>query len=245
MTIFKKIINQTLNKVKDNHIIVDESIRFKIDLSKLKKLNESSVLINLKNKNIGDYGNHNHLSDLLHQATAKTINDQEKKYIHHYTCHDEDANKNYSERLNHSLINGTALHDHDQKIHDTIMKHAKPSGYSFHLFSGVKRNFKKMSEESGSDTFHFPAHTSTTHDIEIAYEFASKKRDDKNNMHLIHIHVKPQDKVLHISRFSENPYEHETILPAGTTLKYHGTTTEKRGKYFTQHIHHMTIHSQK
>jgi hypothetical protein len=251
MISFKKFINRAFNKTENKYIILNEPIHFKKHQMKIKEINESisnsKILNDLKYKNLEKYGGRERLSEILHNSTAKNLNKDEIKHIHYFTSDISHFNKTYrngSTRLNYSLINGTALHDHDQKIHDTIMKHAKPSGHSFHLFSGDKRDFKKISKRSGSNIFYCPAHTSATHAIEVAHGFAHEKRDEKNNMHFIHIHVNPHDKILHVSHYSENPDEHETIIPAGTTLKYHGTTVEKN-EMNTYHIHHMTIHSQK
>ena len=150
--------------------------------------------------------------------------------------------------LNKNLVKGVPLEKlvkRDQETHKMIMEHSKPSGHEVHLFSGTGRNFENLNKHTKDNIFHFPAHTSLTHHRAVAAEFATDKAmtNDLDNAHMMHIHVKPHDKILHVSRVSDMPSEYETILPAGTKLKYHGSSDHKYDDC-NYKLHHFTVHSQ-
>lgn len=180
-------------------------------------------------------GDHEKLSEKLSAATLK---DTDKESLNHFKRYSSGNARsgNRSASLNKALIKNKPLSNADQKIHDSIMKHAKPSGHEFHTFSGVSTDFGKLAKESKDHILHSPAHISTSHSVEEAQHFSEKHSD--GFYHHIHIHIKPHDKILHISSVSEKPHEHETIIPAGTKLKYHGTTKHDDIDKF----HHFTIH---
>jgi hypothetical protein len=154
---------------------------------------------------------------------------------------DKNIMKNYikdSSDLNDSLINGHELNDKEKEIHNTILKHSKPLGQKVHLYSGTSKDFGKMARASKDGIIVSPAHISTTHSFNIAKRFAGMDNENykENNKHMIHIHTKPTDKGFYVNNFAE----HETILPAGTKLKYsHSTIHKFKNKNYK--IHHFSI----
>ena len=174
------------------------------------------------------------ISDKL-KHTHEGMTDREKLKINSYTRNSYD--------LNHKLIHGKELDSHEKDMHDTILKHAKPAKHEVHLYSGTGRDFGKMAGESEDKVLHSPAHISMTHSLKTARAFSMS--DKSGNRHLIHLHVKPHDKVLHIGDLSNSPSERETVLPAGTKIKHSHTdeyTSPDNGHKYT--VHHFTVHSQ-
>ncbi len=249
----------TFRKTKDGHIILDEPIHFKmgqqsINTKERLKEDASDNKDHLKaaiEYNDEKHGSDDNLSRKLHKATADDLDDESKDNIRSYTGSSKtngDQTGSYS--LNSHLSKGHKPKGDDLKMHSTIMKHAKPSGHEFHTFSGTSRDFSEIAKNSKDGIIHSPAHTSVTHDPEVAKDFADRKFNRGTNLeagrHLIHIHVKPHDKILHVSQHSEHRTEAETIIPAGTKLKYHHTSIHTHDGYYKRkyNVHHFTIHSQ-
>lgn len=237
----------TYRKTKEGYIILDGSIRFinKQDVKESESADDDVKTAAAYNQN--HHGFLYELSDKLHGATAMKLG-TDWKHMRKFTSHDDNINRTGSYSLNNKLVEGQPLTGSDRHMHDAIMKHAKPSGYEFHVFSGTSRDFEAISKNSKDRVIHMPAHTSTTHSLPIAREFACTKFDTPQRgdyPHLIHIHVKPHDKVLHVSKYAPKEFskEHETIIPAGTKLKYSHSSNHSDGldKY---RVHHFTIHSQ-
>ena len=140
-----------------------------------------------------------------------------------------------------------------RKTHEALMANMKPTGQSVHLFSGVGHDFGEIAKQSKDGIIHSPAFISATHNIDVAKVFAHDNMPDGrdgNLAHMVKIHVKPHQKILHASDHSDYPAEHESIVPAGTKLKYShtsehhyrhnpdGSTPQKR----RMKIHHFEIH---
>lgn len=183
------------------------------------------------------------VSDKLHERNS--FDDHDTHILHKYT-----GVEPHSEDINTHLIRFSEtkkLPKNLEEIHETIKKHIKPLGHSVHLFSGIATSLAEKLPKNPGDILHSPAHISMSHSPRTARTYM--KYDDDFNAHMIHIHTKPSDKGLHISRISEFPNEHETILPAGTNLKYHGTSTIPVKNFYSSpnaniKIHHFSIHSQ-
>ena len=147
-----------------------------------------------------------------------------------------------------------------QRQHDAIMQNLHPPGQSLSLFTGTPHDFGSMAKESKDGIIHSPAHISASHDISVGMHFARQgagwsgeaqpgvKEDDA---HMVHIRVKPHNKIMHMSHHSRYPAEHESIVPAGTKLKYshsttHWTKREADGGPGSERrrvqIHHFDIH---
>ena len=219
---------------------------------KFKKSFESSTYRNISTaflfedvQKVIDYNKEKHgslkdLSDTLHNATTKNIPKSDLEHIHRYTA-GSDRDRTGSYRLNKALADGKDIHINDMPSHRAIMQHSKPSGHEFHAFSGTIRNFSKLAPHSKDGILHLPAHTSTSHSYHVAKHFAEEKMSDNNKdeTHVLHIHIKPHDKILNTSHITEYHGEHESIIPAGTKIKHTGTS-----EHDGIHIHHFTIHSQ-
>ena len=183
----------------------------------------------------------NEIANKLHARTANSVSPKEKSIIRGYASG--------SAVLNKSLMSGSKLGERAQLVHDTIKKHAKPAGMEVHLYSGTgPTDFSALAKKSKDGILHSPAHISASHDKHVADEFAFHG-DRTKGKHMIKIHVQPHDKILHISKLSQFPEEKETIIPAGTKLKYSHTEDGHIGdKHLAAgkpiKIHHFTIHSQ-
>jgi hypothetical protein len=182
---------------------------------------------------------HDELSQRLH---ATTTADMPKDDVHHLKGYTR-----WSARLNKDLIQQRDLEPASKNIHEAIMRNAKSIGHKVTLYSGTgPHDFSKLAMMSRDAVLHCPAHISATHDRNIADEFAF--HGAKTAKHMIAIHMKPSDKALHVSRISASPDEHETIVPAGTRLKYSHTEEASmsnpnfEGKPVK--VHHFTIHEQ-
>ena len=190
------------------------------------------------------------MSEKLHNATAHTIKplSADQAGVERYVEN--------SSGLNHSLIHhGEPTRNADKDAHDAIMKHAKPTGMHFHVFSGVSPELGELASKHEKGTvFHSKAHLSTTHSERIVNKFSTKHEPDDDGIHpAFHIHVKPHDKVLHVSHFGEYADEHETVIPAGTKLKKVGEYDHVMGprgahdrddRKAKVRVHHFEIHSQ-
>ncbi|NDB84299.1 MAG: hypothetical protein EB127_16575 [Alphaproteobacteria bacterium] len=139
----------------------------------------------------------------------------------------------------------------ESKVHSTISKLANhPIGHEHSVFSGLGFDPRKVVDKK-NNTLYSPAHISTSHHPGTARKFANMHRDDYekgNEAHLMHIRLKPTDKAYHVGKYSKESSEHETIIPAGTTLRYLGSTYHKDpdegdpdGPGVPWHLHHFEI----
>jgi len=235
-------------KTKDGYVIVDEPIHYKNGKSKIQESAHKDEFKAAVEHNQKHHGSDEDLSVKLHKKQGAHISGTEDEaHIHRYTDDADDGTEHTgSRRLNRSLIRGTPPHHmdrEDEKTHKAIMKHAGPSGHEYHVFSGTSRNFEEIAHHEKTNKFHFPAHTSATHSEKTAKQFAiGKKEPDRETYHIMHVHVKPHNKVLHTSGLSQYPHEHETIIPAGTNMKYSHTSDHKDptdGKHYKVHHFHI------
>lgn len=189
------------------------------------------------------------ISSDLHKGQEEPTRGQ-KTHIKKYSAGDTGGDaSSVSGKITKKLIenhkNGKAptegMSKGEKNIHETISSLAsKPIGKEVHLYSGVGFNPSELANKSKDKVIHSPAHISATHEAEIARSF-TENHDEK---HIMHIHMKPHDKGFHVGSHSENDHEHETIIPAGTKLKYHNTTQHVDDDGNTHNVHHFTIHSQ-
>lgn len=194
------------------------------------------------------------ISKTLHSKQPKPSR-TEVNHIKSYT-EGEEGSGFHSYPINQQLIDNhkegkPATHGmerYHKNIHNTISKLAShPLGHEVHLYSGTGFDPQKAASESKNGIIHTPAHISTTHDIHTAATFSgiSSAWNEGNKAHIMHIHAKASDKGFHIGKRTANPGEHETVIPAGTKLKYSHTTMHNDGYNDTEyHVHHFTIHHQ-
>lgn len=245
---------EKIKKTKDGYVIIDEPLTFKKSL-KEDSTTKTSVLHAAINHNYDMHGDNGDLGYKLRKVAEKSLYPHEKEHAHQassdryhikrYTEFDGDKGTNGSTSLNYKLVHNHKLDSHEQAMHNAIKNHATPSGHEFHTFSGSSRDFEHLAKHTKDNIFHAPVHTSTSHDIETAKEFAHGKAESREieQRHLMHIHVKPHDKVLHVASESDHPEEHETIIPSGTKLKYHNSSHETIDNRKFK-VHHFSIHSQ-
>lgn len=205
---------------------------------------------------------YNKISQDLSKA-QHTPTDDEKHHIKAFTTYSGVLNKklikNHQENkpdhhgLTHSDAPKAKWDTHEKTIHEHIKKlGSKPIGKELHVYSGVGFDPAKAAKASKNNTLHSPAHISTSHDIETAHEFTREHntKDDQGKRvdHIMHIHLKPTDKGYHIGKKASAPNrdQNETVLPAGTKLKYSHTTQHDNGYGDANHyaaVHHFTIHT--
>ena len=200
------------------------------------------------------------LSKIQHQPTP-----EEKQHIKAFTDYSGDLNekliKNHKENKpeHHGLTQSdkprVKYDTHEKSIHEHIKRLAsKPIGKELHVYSGTGFDPSKAAKESKDGILHSPAHMSTSHDVDVADEFASqhtqKDENGKKTRHIMHVHLKPTDKAFHIGKkaTADFRYQNETVLPAGTKLKYSHTTHHDSGyndpNFPHISVHHFTIHHQ-
>jgi hypothetical protein len=195
---------------------------------------------------------HQKISDTLHSKQTPPTK-VEKKHLSDYT-EGEEGSGTHSYNLNQVLIHNhkkgnpptTGMTGHEKALHHTMTKlTSKPLGHEVHLYSGVGFNPKAAAKKSKEGVIHLPAHISMSHHSEIATGFANINHDLENTgRHVIHVHAKASDKGYHIGKYSNAHAEHETVLPAGTKLKYSHSTAHKDDEGNKINIHHFTVHSQ-
>jgi hypothetical protein len=216
-------------------------ISFKEFTKKLISINEisESWLDHNENEHLGK--TNDEISNKLKQKQPE-LSKTEKEHITHYSSHSDDSN--------HYLMD---THKTKEPIkYDAVkdrIKHLKnatshPIGHQVHLYSGLNFNpYEHMDKKT--KILHLPAFTSTSHDKTVARNFAMEKYwTEKGPKHILHIHMKPTDKGVHINHETNFDKEHETILPNNTKLKVnpiHTTHIDRSGEY---HIWHATVHSQ-
>lgn len=255
---FKMMIKTLLKKTPEGHVIIGQPIHFrsqkddlKEDFSSTKRTeylaDHENIPKNLPEK-IADQPtykwekHHTELSDRL--ASRHHPDDDEKKYLHHYT---KEAGKP-SRALNKALVNGSELTDVQKKMHSAILNNVRPAKEEFHLYSGTQHDFGEMAKHSKDGILHSPAHISATHNPNVALSYAKPPSENETG-HVVHVHVQPGDNILHLSGLSKYKTEHETVLPAGTKLKYSHTTYHKdvdntglADKTLHVNVHHFTVH---
>jgi hypothetical protein len=222
-------------KSSDKDYVPDEPIHFKHVIK--------------EEKNWEDVNDNEHLgnsSDSIseHLQTHQKIkpSKEQSKYIKSYT--------HSSRHLNRMLIRKHNVNDDFEDNKENI-KHLdsatnQPIGHELHVYSGIGFDpSKHISKEK--PIIHLPAYTSVTHDKNIAHSFASRNpmtEHHKNTYHILHIHMKPRNKGIHVDHLSEHEDEHETILPRNTKLKVHPVPDKHIIHGVEHHIWHATVHSQ-
>ena len=203
------------------------------------------------------------MTNHLHHHYGSHVSPKDSKDIKHYT--ETEPSRSISKALNDSHRWGHEptrhLDDEEEKTHKAIRKNVKPSKEEFHVYHGASANVARATTSAKNNLVHFPSHLSTTHDQDTAKYFAHraantdhKNRDANDYHHIMKIKIKKGDKILHVSKHSETPEEHETIIPSGTTLKHTGTTYHhhegheiegaKPGEKYRVAVHHYEVHKQ-
>lgn len=219
--------------------------------SKLSSEEFSKAMTSYRDANSKAESAHKKLSSDLHSSQRKPTT---KEIEHSNAFSSSEGDGNYSNTIAKHLIynhkNGHepthGMSDEHKEVHHSISNLSKQKlGKEVHLYSGVGFNPKTSAKKSKDSILHLPAHISTTHDAYVASNFADTAHSDYNKgRHMIHIHAKPSDKGYHLGKYSDAEEEHETVIPAGTKLKYSHSTVHKGGSGAKVNVHHFTIHSQ-
>ena len=180
--------------------------------------------------------------------TSKAIS---KKLVSFKPIYNSDQHKaiaryiGYSNEVNNALIHKQHIGEHGAHIIEHLQEATQhPIGHEVHVYSGLGFDPSEHINKE-HNTLHLPAFTSMTHAKKVATHFANLWPDKKVNKHILHIHLKPTDKALHVSHLSKIPSEHETILPHGTTLKVNPEPTTYVNKNKTgTHVWHAIVHHQ-
>ena len=172
------------------------------------------------------------------------------KHLEDYTAGDT-----LSHQLWDSHTRGVAMSDSTKNITkgmDEALNQVK-TPRSFHVYSNTKMDPRQHINKEG--IVHHPAYMSTTINPTFAKNWwlgRNKKEDGKviSEKHILKIRIPKGHSGSYVGEhISSVPHQHEFILPRGTNMRYHGTTTETRGptKYdssnveYRHHIHHMEI----
>jgi hypothetical protein len=237
------VVNKNKNrKVKKKEVKEEESIT------------RPSVLNDLPGQKHGHQDeqddHHNEISHKLHSVQdlpAPRYWSKHLSNIHGWTKDSSDISSALIQNHKYNKSPNEGMSTYHYSIHDTISKLANnPIGHRVHLYSGVSFDPKEAVEKSKDKILHLPAHISASHSVNVSKDFAARRNyDTRTRGNIIHIDAKASDKGFHVGHHSQYPEEHETIIPAGTKLKYSHTTDHKDDEYKDYSVHHFTIHSQK
>lgn len=201
----------------------------------------------------------NYISSDIHARQPKLTSEQ-KEHIKWYTG--EGVYGNNSGEVNKQFIknyNQGAAPEKDQSpLHmnvDKTIRELSKRGLKepLSVYSGIPAHFIQKVEKSNNKTLFSPAHISATHNGYVATAFARESVGrEGEKAHIMHIRLKPGDKAFHAgTEHSTYGYEHETIIPRGTTLRYLGTTEHVDNKpednmdqNSSYSIHHFEISHQ-
>lgn len=189
-----------------------------------------------------------HISKRLRERNRLILDDPhdgpKAEALMKYTGDDKANNQPMSRDMNHRLVRGEKLHPYQQEMHDAIHATKHEVGEHLHVYSGTNHDFGALGRASKDHILHSPAHISATHSVNQAIDFAKDHADGDPHypIHLVHIALKPHDKIVHVSHHSNYPEEHESIIPSGTKLKYLHTTHHKAGSLQNVSVHHFAIH---
>jgi hypothetical protein len=110
-------------------------------------------------------------------------------------------------------VRGINIKAMDKAVTRNKLKH------DMHVYSGVTWHPGNVAKQHPDRHVHLPAYTSTSIDKQTAHSFATG--DENNQQHVIHFHLKKGQAGKYVEHHTENPGEHEFILPRNTTIKIH------------------------
>ena len=185
----------------------------------------------------------NEISEKLKEKTKKFDSPEQKEAVRGYTIGSSDVNSALIEH--HKDPTSPIWNRHHDNIKHLDIATNHPIGHHVSLYSGL--GFNPGQHIVGENHIHLPAYTSMTHNKHVAKTFAQRKSYNFPNRdsHILHLHMRPEDKGIHIPHVSEYDTEHETILPRRTTIKIHPEPEiyhDSEGRKV--HIWHAHIHHQ-
>lgn len=195
-----------------------------------------------------DHYESQHLEKRLHEHQKETLQGSNSPYFHsgiidhlrEYTCGSASLNQSHVDRH----LYGTSLDaSHEAQTKALLSASTHTVGHEHHLYSGVKNwHPQEAANSSKEGVVSLPAFTSTSTSKSKARSFASRHSSD-DKKHILKIHMKPEDRAIHLGSKSSYGQEHESILPAGTKLKYSHTEDDPNDSSSTM-LHHFTVHDQ-
>jgi hypothetical protein len=233
--------------------VPDEPIHFKMGSDKkstktrhhVKEEHHEYTLYKWKDHNDNSHlgRDDNEISEKLKEKTKKFDSSEQKNAVKDYTKNSSDVNDSLIEHHKDPTAHINSHHNDKIKGLDTATNH--PIGHHVSLYSGL--GFNPANHITGENHVHLPAFTSMTHNKHVADNFAQGKsyKFPNEDRHILHLHMRPEDKGIHIPHVSEYDTEHETILPRRTTIKIHHEPEiyhDSEGKKV--HIWHSHIHHQ-
>lgn len=158
------------------------------------------------------------------------LSDGEKNSIKKYT--------EVSRSLNNNLIRGDKLTTTHKILSDNIDAaiDRHPLQHGFHVYSGLGFDPTDHTDEKGR--MHSPAYISATHDKDTAHGFTTQH---KGIHHIARITLQQGDPALHISKYSDSPHEHETIIKRGVTLQHNGHEDYEDDNGLRYRVHKLSI----
>jgi hypothetical protein len=230
---FKEFIEQPIQ--------IDEPIHFKGKDTETVKLDEPIQFKGPKRKALKEDSHSDDVFETSKRLRKRAeIKPEHRGHIREYTKDSADLNRSLAKHGSDSHLD-----EKNKKIHESIHASKHEAGEHLVLHSGVSARMGNRFLEHRGKIFHSPAHISASHDHDIAHEFMfNHNPGSMGERHLVHIHVKPNDKILHVSHHSASPDEHETIVPSGTHLKHLKTHSHTTIDGDTIVHHHFEIHKQ-
>lgn len=219
-------------------------VHFKMELHHA-NINES-ISVELIESNVMDYNPPRvgkeqkkwHEQENPHMGWWGETNDVLMKRHPNFEGDDKEAIEQYTHKNGGSAKFNRALLDTSRSItkknhaHMTrLHKLAAPLGHHVNLFSGVETDPRTWKKESDG-SIKLPAFSSLTVNKDVAYRFGHHRvlqRDKSNDsnskdlsdVHIMHVHAKPEHRALSVSKYSKFPDEVETTLPPDTHIAPH------------------------
>lgn len=174
---------------------------------------------------------HEHQKEALHDPSGNGYKDDIHPSISEYTSGSHDLNMALIDR---HIIGSPLLHSYEKQTSDLLRGSIHSVGHPHILYSGIKHwDPKEAAEASKDGIIHLPAFTSASTSNDKARTFSKG--------HMLKIHMKPEDRAIHLGSKSPFGQEYESILPPGTRLKYIKHEPDDGNGY---EYHHFEVHSQ-
>lgn len=164
------------------------------------------------------------------------------------------AYSRYSADLNRSLLDSHEKGREHPKSFEDDLHHFKLGDldkeldehkldHPLHTYSGVGFDPQELASKHPEGHVHLPAYTSTSIHKEVAREFASTARygNPDRRKHIVHFELPKGQSGKHVGKNSENPFEHEFVLPRNTTIKVHPDPIEHKRLGHSYLVHKATI----
>ena len=124
-----------------------------------------------------------------------------------------------------------------------------PSKEHFHTYSGAGFNIKDIDHagysEAGNKVYKLPAYMSSSHNKDVAINFAKRNREEDRPIQILHWEHEKDQPLAVIGKHSAFRHEHETLVPRtdATPEKYHaehiGTSRYTDNDDNQYEVHHL------